>query len=173
MILTGAKIEEEYRNGRIEIAPFSPELLNPNSYNVRLGSTIFQYDTNNPIDSKFPCKTKVMEIPTEGIVLEPGQLYLGHTIEVIGSNWYVPLIGGRSSTGRIGLFVHITAPLGDIGYIGQWTLQLRSTVRVRLYSGQCVGQMIFVVPEGRIDLYKGKYQGSVGPQAYRHAYLHN
>ena len=168
MILTGHKIAEEVRRRNIVIEPFRDDLLNPNSYNVRLGREILQYEIDGPLDPKLPSTTRKMELDDSGMVFQPGELYLGHTIEVIGSDFYVPLIGGRSSTGRLGLFVHITAPLGDIGYIGQWTLQLRATVPIRLYPGQPIGQMIFVVPRGRIDPYDGKYQGGRGPQAYRY-----
>jgi dCTP deaminase len=84
----------------------------------------------------------------------------------MGSDYYVPLIGGRSSTGRLGLFVHITAPLGDIGYHGCWTLQLKATIPIRIYARQAIGQILFVVPQGKITLYQGKYNNQQAPQEY-------
>lgn len=109
--------------------------------------------------------TSVIEIPTEGYILEPEILYLGHTEEMMGSNWYVPIIRGRSSIGRIGLFIHITADLIDIGSINQWTLQLHCVQPIRIYAGMLIGQVTFWHVDGEITLYQGKYQGSRGPMA--------
>jgi len=165
MILTGKQIYEEVKKGSILIDPFDPELLNPNSYNFRLGRQISTYESGI-IDTRNKASIVNHEIPEEGFLLEPGVLYLGHTIERMGSSVFVPILGGRSSTGRLGLFVHITAPLGDIGYFGQWTLQFRATVPVKIYHGQKIGQMIFVHSYGEITQYTGKYQGGCGPQPY-------
>jgi dCTP deaminase len=166
MILTGHQINREVENGRIIIDPFDPVLLNPNSYNFRLGRQLLTYSNQDVIDTRYEASVNAYEIPDDGFVLEPGKLYLGHTLEKMGSSIFVPILGGRSSTGRLGLFVHITAPLGDIGYFGQWTLQFRATVPVRIYYKQKIGQMIFVQSYGEISPYIGKYQGGTGPQPY-------
>jgi dCTP deaminase len=166
MILTGKQIDLEVASGQIVIDPYDPDLLNPNSYNFRLGSKLVMYDTNDFIDTQYKSPTIELDLSDEGFVLLPGKFYLGHTLEKMGSHCYVPLLGGRSSTGRLGLFFHITAPLGDIGYFGQWTLQFRATVPVRVYPKQKIGQMIFVQSLGEIDHYTGKYQGGTGPQPY-------
>lgn len=169
MILSGTKIQEKVLSGEIVIEPFSPLQINPNSYNFRLGRTLKVY-ADPIIDPKQPNKTYTEEIPPEGFVLQPSKLYLGHTEEVMGSNHFVPIIRGRSSIGRIGLFVHITADLIDIGSINQWTLQMHCVQPVRIYAGMLIGQVTFWRVEGEISLYQGKYQGSRGPmssQIYR------
>jgi len=165
MMLTGNQIAEDVKSGKIVISPFDESLINPNSYNFRIGNTLKVYD-EEVIDIRHKPKTREIEIPEDGIIIEPNKLYLGHTIERMGSDSYIPMIGGRSSTGRLGLFVIITAPLGDIGYAGQWTLQLYSATRIKLYPGQQIGQILFISPKGDIDLYRGKYQSGVGPQPY-------
>jgi len=162
MILTGDKIKEEVEKGKIIINPFSEKNLNPNSYNFRLGRQLKIY-TNYTLDPKKKQPVKIIEIPEKGYILNPKILYLGHTEEIMGSNYYAPIIRGRSSTGRLGLFVHITADLIDIGSINQWTLQLHAVQKIRIYPGMLIGQVTFWVPKGRISLYKGKYQGSQGP----------
>jgi dCTP deaminase len=101
-------------------------------------------------------------------VLQPGELYLGHTVEEVGSDLYVPLLFGRSSVGRLGLFVEITAPIGDLGFHGQWTLMLTPTRPLRVYPGMKIGQVMFFVSAGAMDLYRGKYRGSAGPQPSRY-----
>jgi dCTP deaminase len=166
MILTGKKIAQEIHSKRVIITPFDFALLNPNSYNFRLGDCLKTYK-KSCLDTKTynACETIYIH-PERGICLQPNRLYLGHTYEQMGSDFYVPLIGGRSSTGRLGLFVHITAPLGDIGYHGCWTLQLKATVPIRIYARQVIGQIIFVVPQGKITPYQGKYNNQQAPQEY-------
>ena len=115
MILSGNKIRNEVENGRIVIEPFDSNMLNPNSYNYELGDYLKVYESDI-LDSKIKNKTRIIKIPDEGIVLMPNKLYLGYTKEVIGSDYFVPIITGRSSTGRLGLFVQITADLVDIGF---------------------------------------------------------
>ncbi|MEO0334216.1 MAG: dCTP deaminase, partial [Bacteroidota bacterium] len=95
MILSGKEIER-LQGSEINIDPFSPKQLNPNSYNLRLHNELLVYQNrvldmkeNNPVD-------KVI-IPKEGLILEPGRLYLGRTMERTQTNFHVPVLEGRSS----------------------------------------------------------------------------
>jgi dCTP deaminase len=164
MILTGPRIIEEIRTGGITISPFHTRYINPNSYDFRLGDTLLVYK-NNVLDTRLPNETLTLPIPKEGIVLQPDKIYLGHSMETIGSKVFVPILRGKSSTGRLGLFVHITADLIDIGSIGQFTLMLHAVQALKIYPGMRIGQVTFWKPAGDITLYNGKYQGSRGPQA--------
>lgn len=157
MILTSEAINSSVGNGRIIIEPYSTQCLNPNSYNFHLGAELEVY-TNEVLDPKVEQPTTGITIPPEGYVLQPHQLYLGHTQETIGSNHFVPMIYARSSIARLGLFVQITAPLGDIGFVGRWTLQLTPVLPIRVYAGMRVGQVLFLAVTGEIELYNGKYQ---------------
>jgi dCTP deaminase len=162
MILTGEKIKEEVKRGRIIIDPFDEGQINPNSYNFRLFNKIKVYK-NQILDAKKPNEVREIEIPPSGLILKPDILYLGCTLEIMGSNYYVPIIRGRSSTGRLGVFIHITADLIDIGSINRWTLMMHTVQPVKVYPYMLIGQVTFWVPKGKIVLYKGKYQGSKGP----------
>lgn len=162
MILTGPKIMQEVKKGNITIAPFNAKYVNPNSYDFHLGNTLAVYK-NKILDAKEDNPVEVIEIPDEGIVLQPDKLYLGHSVEVVGSEMYVPILRGKSSTGRLGLFVHITADLIDIGSVGQFTLMLHAVQPLKVYAGMRVGQVTFWQPTGNINLYDGKYQASEGP----------
>lgn len=163
MILTGDEIEREWKQGRITIHPFINEQVNPNSYNFRLGPTLRVY-SGDVLDAGSCNEFSELEIPEEGLVLEPDRLYLAHTIEVLGSDHYAPTFAARSSIARLGIFINLSASLGDIGYKGQWTLQLYTINRVRVYAGINIGQMMWWKPTGRIELYNGKYQGAIGPR---------
>jgi dCTP deaminase len=162
MILTGQEIAKQVKNGRIEIDPFNIEQINPNSYNFRLGNKI-KYYVDEILDPKIKQEVQEIEISPGGYVLNPDKIYLGHTLEVMGSDYYVPIIRGRSSTARLGLFIHVTADIIDIGSHNQWTLQLHAVQPVKVYPGMLIGQVTFWKVAGDIVLYKGKYQGSRGP----------
>ncbi|TLQ44687.1 dCTP deaminase [Streptomyces marianii] len=166
MILTGPEITAAAHDGRLTISPFESGQVNPNSYNVRLGPSLLTY-TTAVIDAHRANPTTTVKIGEDGYVLQPGELYLGHTLEQVGSDTFVPLLFGRSSVGRLGLFVEITAPIGDIGFHGQWTLMLSPIRPLRVYAGMKIGQIMFFVSTGDIDLYAGKYQAADGPQPSR------
>lgn len=162
MILTADHIKREREAGLITIEPFDDAQLNPNSYNFRLGQTLLTY-VNEVLDVRQEQPTQRHLIPAEGFLLRPDELYLGHTVEQIGSTRYVPMIFGRSSVARLGLFVQITAPLGDLGYLGQWTLQLSCIRPLRVYADMNIGQALFIEAQGEPSIYQGKYQSSQGP----------
>jgi rifampicin phosphotransferase len=163
VILTGPEITRQVRAGRIVIDPFDESNMNPNSYNFTLGPTMHCY-CDFPLDPRRVNECEEIEIPAEGYVLEPGRLYLGHTVERLGSNHFAPTYSARSSVARLGLFINLSASLGDIGFVGQWTLQLVPTHPLRVYAHMRIGQMMFWSPKGEIILYDGKYQASKGPQ---------
>lgn len=163
MILSGLKIKEEVKNKRIIIDPFDSNDLNPNSYNYTIGDYVKVYN-NDILDSKCKQDVTVIPIPDDGLTLMPNKVYLGFTKEVIGSDYYVPIITGRSSTGRLGLFVQITSDLVDIGFKGRLTLQLHATQPVKIYKGMKIGQITFWRVYGKAKLYDGKYQNSNEPR---------
>jgi deoxycytidine triphosphate deaminase len=161
MILTGREIVRVRERGEIVIEPFDPDNVNPNSYNFRLGNKIRIYDSDvlDPHDSNSFVE---LEIPADGYVLEPGRLYLAHTMERLGGTVYAPTFAARSSVARLGIFINLSASLGDVGFTGQWTLQLFTSHRVRVYPGMAIGQMMWWRMQGDRFLYEGKYQNSRG-----------
>mgnify|MGYP001594469105 CR=1 FL=1 len=163
MILAGPEIKWETKNGKFHIYPFDEKNINHNSYNFRLGHTLKIY-TNKILDVAKQNKFRVIKIPKSGFILKPCQLYLGHTIEEMGSDFYAPLMQARSSIGRLGLYIYLNSGLGDIGFKKQWTLEMHSIHHLKIYPGMKIGQMLFWKPQGKIILYEGKYKDSIGPQ---------
>jgi dCTP deaminase len=164
VILTGPKIEEEHGRGWIKIDPFSQHQVTTNSYDLRLGETYLEYE-DGVLDTRARLNYTERRIPQSGLLLEARKFILGETEEMVGSDHYVPIIHGKSSTARTGLFVHVTADLIDIGYYGRSTLQLYATLPVRLFPRMLIAQVSFWKPMGEIRRYEGKYQGSDGPRA--------
>ncbi|WP_455834126.1 dCTP deaminase [Pseudarthrobacter siccitolerans] len=164
MILTGPEIQKQVSQGAITIEPFSQDQVNPNSYDFRLASTLLTYD-DHTLDAAAPNPSSAIEIPEDGMVLRPDRVYLGATAEKMGSNNFVPIIRGKSSIARLGLFINITADLIDLGSFNNWTLQLHAVQPLRIYPGMLIGQVTFWIPQGARSLYRGKYQGATGPRA--------
>jgi len=163
MILTGSKIIEEVRNGRITIDPFVEKNVSTNSYDFHVGDLIKTYKSQL-LDPKLIQEVETHEIADEGFIMHPNKVYLGSTFEIMGSNHYVPIIRGTSSIGRLGLFINITADLIDIGSINRWTLQFNASQSIRIYKRMKIGQVTFWTIKGDITLYKGKYKGTMEPQ---------
>lgn len=162
MILSGVRIKNLVRIGEITIGPFDEKRLNPNSYNLTLSERMLVYDDAETLDMKKHNRTKEIIIPEEGLVLQPGRLYLGCTNEYTHTDKYVPMIEGRSSVGRLGIMVHATAGFGDIGFSGKWTLEISCIHPVRIYPNVEICQIYFHDIAGLYELYKGgKYQGSM------------
>jgi dCTP deaminase len=167
VILTGPQIAKEHAAGRIRIDPFNKTQLNPNSYNYRLGPSLRTH-RGEVVEALGRHVLDEIHIPDEGIVLKPGRVYLGTTVEAIGSEHFVPSLIGRSSLGRLGVFLQLSADLGNLGALHRWTLEIVVVQPVRLYSGMIVGQVSFWTPAGDRRLYDGhfgQFSDAVTPHA--------
>ena len=165
MILSGPEIKKRIKAGKILIDPYDPALINPNSYNLRLHDEILVYE-DECLDMRTAPKTKRIKIPKDGLVLSPGELYLGRTVEFTETHGCVPMLEGRSSIGRLGLFVHVTAGFGDVGFRGYWTLEMICVHPIRIYAGVEICQIFYHTVEGDLEEYRSdKYQNNRDIQA--------
>ncbi len=82
----------------------------------------------------------------------------GRTVERTETHNFVPMIEGRSSIGRLGLFVHVTAGFGDVGFCGFWTLEMFAVQPIRIYAGVPICQVIYHENLGEVTEYSSKYQ---------------
>lgn len=162
-MLTGPEILKQVKKGKIKIEPFNEKNLNPNSYNITLNDELLVYDCDI-LDVKKSNPTKKIKIPKSGLVLEPGKLYLGRTNEYTETDDFVPCIDGRSSVGRLGLFIHVTAGFGDVGFKGTWTLEIQCIQPIRIYPNLEIGQIYYEKVQGKKTYYHGKYLGQVNVQ---------
>ena len=136
-MLTGSKVLEEIEKGNICISPFDKKQLNPNSYNVRLGSTLKVY-TDNVLDFNKDNPSKTIESPVDGFVLQPDELYIGNIVERVSTDKYISAVEGRSPIGRLGILIHATAGFGDIGFDGNYTLEIFCVKPVRIYPDMLI-----------------------------------
>lgn len=153
MILTGKEIEKQIKNGNIVIYPYNTDQINPNSYNYKLSNTIKIYEG---MDGPRPIFREV-DIPKDGFTIEPYQLYLARTSEKIGSRKYAMSLIGRSSLGRLGLFLQISANLGHTTSEHRWTLEIIAAHKIRIYRNMVIGQVSFWENRGDLETYIGQY----------------
>jgi dCTP deaminase len=163
MILSGKEIQNQLGK-TIFIEPFNEKQLNPNSYNLKLHNELLVYK-NHTLDMKRNNKTEQLIILEEGFLLEPNKLYLGRTVEFTKTDNYVPMLEGRSSIGRLGMFIHVTAGFGDVGFAGFWTLEIFVIQPLVIYPNVEICQIYYHSLEGDYEKYKsGKYQNNEGIQ---------
>lgn len=151
MILSDKRILEEINRGTIKIDPYVRECLGSNSYDVHLGATLAVYE-DTELDAKKHNTIKYFDIPDEGYVLQPNVFYLGVTQEYTETHAHVPFLEGKSSTGRLGIDIHATAGKGDVGFCGNWTLEISCKQPVRVYKHMPIGQLIYFPVEGEIEI---------------------
>ena len=142
MILSGPEIKKEYTSGMIHINPFRDDMINPNSYNYRISNQLYEV-IDSPLDAHKKSTVRKVNFGKNGYVLQPNRLYLSTTFEEIGSDEYVVSLIGRSSLGRLGLFLQITADMSQLGSKHQWTLELYVVQPLRIYPGMRIGQVSF------------------------------
>ena len=149
MILSDTRILEEMATGTIKVEPYLRDCLGSNSYDVHLGKWLATYDSPE-LDAKKHNTITYFEIPEEGFLLLPSAFYLGVTEEYTESHAHVPFLEGKSSTGRLGIDIHATAGKGDVGFCGNWTLEISCKQPVRIYAGMPIGQLIYFAVEGQV-----------------------
>ncbi len=163
MILSGTAIAEAVQFGAIQIEGFKSSHLNPASYDLTLGRTVGTY-AKGRLDAKLANPFQSMEYGYDcGVLLIPGVLYLMHTAERIGTKRFVSVIDGKSSIGRLGICVHLTAGYGDPGFFGQYTLEVTCVREVVVYPGMRFCQVRFEtmhlgLEESEPPQYDGNYQ---------------
>lgn len=165
MILSDTRILEEIEKGTIKIVPYNRQDLGSNSYDVHLGKDLARY-VDKELDAKKHNTIEHFEIPDEGYVLYPHEFYLGVTEEYTETHAHVPFLEGKSSTGRLGIDIHATAGKGDVGFCGNWTLEISVKQPVRVYKGMPIGQLIYFPVDGEIEVKynqkkNAKYSGQI------------
>ncbi|WP_369189471.1 deoxycytidine triphosphate deaminase [Streptomyces sp. R08] len=152
MILTGPAIRAALQAGEITIDPYDPACLSPNAYDWKLGDTL--HVCAGDLDAATPTAFTEQTIPAAGLVLKPDVLYLGVTLEKTGSETYAQMLNGDRTIGALGIWVHVSAPLGHQGHAIRWTLEIRAAKPVRVYPGMTFGKLVFLTAFGTSASYQ-------------------
>lgn len=141
-VLSDRTIKEQVKLGNIVIDPFDEAALGSNSYDVHLHPFYMTYD-DDILDCKRPPTVRHHTINLDGSVLYPGELYLMATQEYTETRGFVPFLEGKSSLGRLGLSIHVTAGKGDDGFCNHWTMEVTVIKPTKVYAGMPIGQLIY------------------------------
>jgi len=149
MILVDWQINDRIRHGHIFVDPFNPDLIQPNSLDIRLGNHFVWYlpgdNVIDPYDHASVCD-QTQSTTASSLILYPQQFVLAETLEVIGlPDDIVASIEGKSSIARLGIELHQTGGWIDAGFRGSITLEMCNVNNrpVRIYEGMPIGQLVF------------------------------
>ena len=175
-ILTGHEIRAAIAGKRITIEPFDPAQVVQISVDLHLHPRILAYcgGSSRVLDlATYEEPDRTIDIPGGGLVLIPGVLYLGATIETICAPTYAAIVAGKSSPARKGLRVE-AAGLIEPGFSGSITLEIEVAVPLRVYAGWPIAQVRFETVEGLPESYgeRGSYQGQSGGPVASRSHLH-
>ena len=155
MLLVDWQIKNAVETDKIRLEPFDESLLQPNSYDVRLGDHFIVYCKSqhfgsrhiiDPYNVESIVRHTVSYQVSDYIVIEPGDFVLGRTREVIGlPDDIAAKIDGKSSIARLGIVVHQTGGFIDAGFYGTITLEISNAnpFPVKLYVGMPIAQIEF------------------------------
>jgi len=143
-----------------------PDLhVNPNSVDVTLGKSVLEQLSDDWVDPERPESVRHCPVPlteTGHFYFLKGHSYLGYAAERFdtGCIGVAPIIEGRSTLGRLFLSIHSTAGFGDVGFKGNFTLELSysgPSAGIRLRPGHRIAQIAFHVVREWEDTYRGAY----------------
>ncbi len=161
MPLAGTEIVHDVAAGRIRVAPYDAAQVRANAYQVRLGDDLVTY-TEAALDARRTPPSSTQRLPENGFCLQPGIIYLARTAETIGSPHYAMTLEAEPAVSALGLWVEFSAPLGHVGALIPWTLELAVVHPTIIYPGMPIGRVAFWEPVGALARYRGRYAASTG-----------
>lgn len=183
-ILSDKTIKEYLKEGKLSIEPLEDEKqIQPSSVDMRLGDEfkVFKVIRKPYIDPKDEDDiASYMESTTvkkgDAFIIHPNEFALATTAEYVKvPDDLVARVEGRSSMGRLGVTMHVTAGFIDPGFEGNITLEISNigAMPVALYPGQRVCQIVFETmttasekPYGHPER-NSKYMGQTRPESSR------
>lgn len=183
-ILSDKTIKEYLEESKIVIDPLKDEQqIQPSSVDMRLGDEfkVFKVIRKPYIDPKDEEDiAEYMESSTvpegEAFIIHPNEFALATTQEYVKvPDDLVARVEGRSSMGRLGVTMHVTAGYVDPGFEGRITLEISNigAMPVALYPGQRVCQLVFETMTTPAELPYGhpkrnsKYMKQLKPESSR------
>ncbi len=161
MILSDGTIKKYLEQGDLKIEPIIEEQIQPASVDLRLGNHFLKVDENTVESMSLDKEIKYLEFTSNEVIIPPHSFLLATTLEYIKlPNNLTAFVEGRSSIGRIGLFIQ-NAGWVDPGFEGEITLELYNANRlpIKLTSGRRVCQLVFAeMDKEAVCPYNGKYQ---------------
>lgn len=173
MILSDGGLRKLIDAGELVIDPLTPESIQPASIDCRLGDHFLVLEPQEGSMITMSTEIKYREVIADKITIAPNTFLLATTMEYVKlPKNMVSFVEGRSSIGRMGLFIQ-NAGWVDPGFEGTITLELynANSLPIELEAGRRICQLVFGYMDNPAqNPYQGKYQGqnkSVGSQVWR------
>ncbi len=161
MILSDATLKAMLEAGELGVEPLDAAQIQPASIDLRLGDHFLKVNENDLEAIRLDGEIHYEELTQREIVIPPHSFLLATTREYIRlPNDLTAFVEGRSSIGRIGLFIQ-NAGWVDPGFEGMITLELFNANRlpIRLQEGRRICQLVFArMDQTAVQPYQGKYQ---------------
>jgi dCTP deaminase len=165
-ILADSAIRAAIDRGDIVIDPMAPWAIGSNSVDLHLSRHLATIECDDHITGTLTTEReqKLHHFDIDDCFeLLPGTLYLGSTVEWTSSGPYVPVLEGTSGAARLGISVHCTAGVGDLGFVGAWTLEITVVEPVIVFGGEPIAQLLFHIVQGKVE---HPYDKKVGGSGY-------
>jgi dCTP deaminase len=173
MILSDGGLKKLIDEGKLGVDPITPESIQPASVDCRLGTHYLMIEQHAMSTISMSDEIKYREVETDRFILPPQSFVLATTMEYVKlPENVVAFVEGRSSIGRMGLFIQ-NAGWVDPGFEGRITLELfnANSLPIELESGRRICQLVFgYMDNPALKPYQGKYQGqsqSVGSRVWK------
>ena len=164
MILSDATLREMLGNGELTIDPCDDDAIQPASIDCRLGDHFLVIEDKTMDIITLDSEIVYREIEGDAITIPAHSFLLATTREYIKlPNYVTAFVEGRSSIGRIGLFIQ-NAGWVDPGFEGHVTLELynANSLPIKLQAGRRLCQLVFCKMDRAAEHpYNGKYQRQV------------
>jgi len=162
MIISDNTLKKMIKSGEIVCKPIDEKSIQPASIDCRLGNHFLILEDNKMDVITLDDDIEYREVISDTITIPPKSFLLATTQEYIKiPNNVTAFVEGRSSVGRIGLFIE-NAGWVDPGFEGRITLELynASSLPIKLQAGKRMCQLVFCFMDKPADNpYRGKYQG--------------
>ena len=171
MILSDKSIKKLIKEKKLLVSDIGPDAIQPCSIDLTLGSSalLLKYWTTKGL-LDFETRMDYEKISGREFIIPPHSFILTTTKESITLPKNIcGLVEGRSSVGRMGLFIQNAAVVGP-GFKGQLTLELYNAniLPIRLRVGSRVCQLLLLQMDQEAErAYRGKYQNQKGPASSR------
>ncbi|MCD6109401.1 dCTP deaminase [bacterium] len=172
MILSDKTLRAMLADGSLTVDPISDESIQPASIDCRLGDHYLLVEDTDMDIITLDSESKYRELTSDSITIPPHTFLLATIAEYIKlPNNLTAFVEGRSSIGRIGLFIQ-NAGWVDPGFEGKITLELynANSLPIKLQKGRRICQLVFAkMDQSAENPYSGKYQGqqkSVGSRVF-------
>lgn len=160
-MLSGPSIKQNVKTGQIKIDPFDETKVGCASIDIHLAPVLKTYKNQFVRDVKKSYGLKDKTFDEEGLLLQPGQIYIGHSIESVLTTNHIVHVSGLMSVVKHGIKVEGPG-IHPVGHGSPVVLSIHTVEPVWIYPNMRIAQISFSELTGPIEKYDGRHKGLEG-----------